>query len=149
METLFSLIVGKRGAVVLKVVLGHFNTFIKILDECRCVGTFYGRVELGEVIFWVSVVEWTFLIGMWVWLEVYFGRVGLGGHFLSVGGDKWGVGGGIFWVDRGGWTIFMSERGWVEMYFGWEGLSGHFLWGGWTFLWVGGSGWRQAEVYFG
>ena len=35
METLFSLIVGERGAVVLKVVLGHFNTFIKILDECR------------------------------------------------------------------------------------------------------------------
>ena len=53
-----------------------------------------------------------------MWLEVYFGWVGLGGHFLSVGGDKWWVGGGIFWVDRGGWTIFMSERGWVEMYFG-------------------------------
>ena len=146
METLFSLIVGRRGAVVWKVVLGHFNTFIKILDECRCMGTFYGRVELGEVIFWVSEVEWTFLIGMSVWLEVYFGWVKLGGHFLSVGGDKWGVGGGIFWVDGlflwvsgDGWKYILGERGWVNTFY--EVVE--------YFLWVGGSEWRQAEVYFG
>ena len=52
-------------------------------------GTFYGRAELGEGIFRVSMVEWTFCIGEWVWLEEYFGLVELGGQFLSVGWDKW------------------------------------------------------------
>ena len=53
--------------MVLKTILGHFNTFITmyILDKCRCMGTFYGRVELDEGIFLVSVGELTFFMGGW------------------------------------------------------------------------------------
>ena len=40
---------------------------------CYCMGLFFGRVELSEGIFWVIVVKWTFFVGEWVWLEVYFG----------------------------------------------------------------------------
>ena len=36
-------------------------------------------------------------------MEVYFGWVGVGEHFL--------------WVSGGGW-------GWVEVYFGWVGVGG-------------------------
>ena len=52
----FSLIVRRRGTVVLKMVLGHLSKS-NILDKFCCMGTFYGRVELGESIFWVSVAE--------------------------------------------------------------------------------------------
>ena len=69
-------------------------------------GTFYGRAELGEGIFRVSMVEWTFFIGEWVWLEEYFGWVELGRQFLSVGWDKW-----RYVLGEGGWTFFMGEWG--------------------------------------
>lgn len=39
--------------------------------------------------------EETFFLGGWGWLEVYFGRMGVGGHFSWVDG----VGRGKFWVD--------------------------------------------------
>ena len=55
-------------------------------------GTFYGRVELDEGIFWISVGELTFFIGAWVWLEVYFQEEGLDGHFfirVSISGGGW------------------------------------------------------------
>ena len=70
------------------------------MDECCCIDTFYGRVELAESIFWVSMVEWTFCIGGWVWLEIYFGLLRLGGQFLSVVWDKWRyIPGGWGWAD--------------------------------------------------
>ena len=64
---------------------------------------------------------WKFLMGRWRWLEVYFGWVGVAGHFLWVGEGRWtffmggwwwvGVSGGIFWVGGGGWTFFMGGWG--------------------------------------
>ena len=85
---------------------------------------------------------------------VYFGWVGLGGHFLLVSGDRRGrvdvcfgqieeltflwllmVCGGIFWVSGGGWTFFMDWWQWV-------GLGGHFLL-------VSGDVWERVDVYFG
>ena len=42
-------------------------------------GTFYGRMELDQGIYWVSAVGWTFFIGVWGWLEEYFGWVGVVG----------------------------------------------------------------------
>ena len=38
-------------------------------------------------------------MGEWGWVEVYFGWVGVGGHFLWVGRNEWG------WVEvyYGGW----------------------------------------------
>ena len=44
METLFSLIVGRRGTVVLKTVLEHFNTFIKMV--------YFGWMLLHGYILW-------------------------------------------------------------------------------------------------
>ena len=40
-------------------------------------------------------------------MKLYFGWVGVGGHFL--------------YVHRGGWVL-------VEVCFGWLGVDGHFLW---------------------
>ena len=42
--------------MVFKMVLGHLSKS-NILDKFCCMDTFYGRVELGEGIFWVSVAE--------------------------------------------------------------------------------------------
>ena len=53
----------------------------------------------GEGIFWVSVVGWTFFIGGRGWLEVYFGWVGLAGHFYCWAG--------------------MGEGGWRYILIGW------------------------------
>ena len=78
-----------------------------MLDECHCLGTFYENMELGEGIFRVSVVGWTFFIGGWRWLEVYFGWAGLDGQFLWVGGVFLG---GWGWMD-----IFAAGWGWVEI----------------------------------
>ena len=61
-------------------------------------GTFYGRVQLGEGIFWLNVVGWTIFIDKWGRLEVCFGLVGLSSHFILVDRNRWG---------------------WVEVYFGW------------------------------
>ena len=41
-------------------------------------------------------------------MEVYFGWVGLGGHFLWVGG-------GIFWLGGSGWERVKAYFWWVEM----------------------------------
>ena len=49
---------------------------------------------MGGHFLWVSG-------GGWGWVEVYFGRVGVGELFLCVSGGGWG-GGGIFWVGRDG-----------------------------------------------
>ena len=67
-------------------------------------------------------------------MEVYFGWVGVAGHFLWVSGGWWeflmgglgcmGVSGGIFLVDWSGLTFFMGRRGWVEVYFGCVAVSG-------------------------
>ena len=47
----------------------------------------------------------------WEWVEIYFGWVGVGGHFYG-----WvGIGRGIFWVSKGGWTFFMGEWEWVRV----------------------------------
>ena len=68
METLFSLIVGRRGSVVLKAFLGPFLSKWYILDECHCMGTFHRRVELGECIFWVGGGGWNiFWVDKGVW----------------------------------------------------------------------------------
>ena len=78
-------------------------------------GTFYGGggwvggggwLELGDGIF-VSVVGWTFFMGRQEWVhflcvcrgggEIYFGWVGVDGHFLWVDGIGWwrvGISGG-------------------------------------------------------
>ena len=62
-------------------------------------------------------------MGWWGWVAVYFGWVGLGGHFL--------------WVGEGEWD-------WVEVYFESVGVGGHFLWvsgGGWRYILSGGGRW--------
>ena len=64
----------------------------------------------------------------WGYVEVYFGWVGVGGHFL--------------WMDRNGW-------GWVEVYFQWVGVSGHLLWsggGGWRYI---VDGWGCVDIFVG
>ena len=43
-------------------------------------------------------------------VEVYFGWLGVGGHF--------------FWVGGGGWRYILGGWGWVEVYFGWVGVGG-------------------------
>ena len=48
------------------------------------------------------------------------------------------VSGGIFWLDRGRWTFFMG--GWRDIFYRW--VEGHFLW-------VGESGWRQVDIFYG
>ena len=48
METLFFLIVGRRQTLVLKVVLGHFHTFIKIV--------YFRGMLLHTYILWEGVV---------------------------------------------------------------------------------------------
>ena len=55
-------------------------------------------------------------------LEVYFGWVEVGGHFLWLGGCEQGGG--------------------VKIYFGWAGVDEQFLW-------VSGDGWGWMEVYLG
>ena len=63
-------------------------------------GTFYGRVELDEGIFLVSVGELTFFIGGWVWLEVYFQGEDLDGHFFT-----------RMSISGGGWTFILAGWG--------------------------------------
>ena len=65
-------------------------------------------------------------------LEVYFGWVGVGGHFLWLGGCEQGGCKDIFWVGGGGWTIFMGEWGWL-------GVDG-------GIFWVGRVEWAQSLV---
>ena len=70
----------------------------------------------GWSMFWVSGGGWTFFVVRWGCVEVYFGWMRVGGHFLwlvrvagvwrhILGGWEWaffngwvGMGGGIFWV---------------------------------------------------
>ena len=92
METLFSLILGKIGTVVLKAVLGHF-----ILGGWRCADIFYGWVGVGGGIFWVVGDGWTFFMGGWGRVEVYSGWAGVGGHFLWVGGGMFRGDGSEWW----------------------------------------------------
>ena len=61
---------------------------------------YFGCVGKGGYIF----------MGKWGLMDVYFGWVGVNGHFLWVGGDEWR---------------------WVEVYFGWVGMSGYFFVSGW------------------
>ena len=82
----------KWKATPFKAVLGHFHKFIKMV--------YFGWMLLHEYILWESRVwwryllgecgGWTFFIGVWGWLKMYFGWLGLGGHFLLVTGDEWG-----------------------------------------------------------
>ena len=44
----------------------------------------------------------------WSLVKVYFGMVGVGGHFYGWLG-RVGVGGGMFWVGGGEWTIFIGS----------------------------------------
>ena len=80
-------------------------------------GTFYGSVELVEAIFWMNVVGWTFLIGGWRWLEVYFWWVVLRGLFY-----KWAG------ISEGGWRHILGEWGWVKIFYVYVGVSGGIIW---------------------
>ena len=80
-------------------------------------GTFYGSVELVEAIFWMTVVGWTFLIGGWRWLEVYFWWVVLRGLFY-----KWAG------ISEGGWRHILGEWGWVKIFYVYVGVSGGIIW---------------------
>ena len=95
---------------------------------------FYGFVGVGGG-------KWRYFLGGWGWVnnrmggwkcvEVYFGWLGVGRHFLWVSGSLWwwvevyfgrvGAGGHFLWVSGGVWW-------WVEIYFGWVGPDVHFLW---------------------
>ena len=72
-------------------------------------------------------------------MEVYFGWIGVGGHFLWVGGGTFFIGGwrDIFygWVRVGGgrWTFFMDKWGYVSC-----------GWCSWTFF-MGGLGWMKVD----
>ena len=48
MEVFFSLIVRRRRTVVLKALLGHFHTFIKMV--------YFGRIPLHGYILWRGVI---------------------------------------------------------------------------------------------
>lgn len=53
-------------------------------------------VDEGE---WKCILgKWTFFMGCWEWVKVYFRCMGEGGHSLRVGRR---VNGGIFWVGGG------------------------------------------------
>ena len=76
-----------------------------------------GWLGAGLSIFWVGESGWTFFMGGWGQVEVYFGWVGVGEHFYG----QAGVGGGLFLVDGGVWTYLWVSRGrWggVELCFG-------------------------------
>ena len=79
----------------------------------------------------LGIIFWTFFAGLvgrgggrWRWLDIYFGWVGVTGHFWV------GMGGGIFLVSGGQWTFIMVGWGWVEVYCRWVGVCGHFRWVG-------------------
>ena len=94
METLFSLILGKIGTVVLKAVLGHF-----ILGGWRCADIFYGWVGVGGGIFWVVGDGWTFFMGGWGgwryilggrgWVDIFYGWVEVCFEGMGVSGGEW------------------------------------------------------------
>lgn len=39
---------------------------------------------MGKNIFWGDGRGWTFFMGWWRWVEIYFGRVEVGEHILWV-----------------------------------------------------------------
>lgn len=41
-------------------------------------------MEMGKNIFWLDGGGWTFFMGWWRWLEIYFGRVEVSEHILWV-----------------------------------------------------------------
>ena len=66
-------------------------------------------------------------------MGVYFGWVGMGGHFLYVDADRWI----IFLVGEGGWTFVMCGWRWVVVYGGIFCVCGD----EWTIFIVGADGW--------
>ena len=60
-------------------------------------------------------------------MEVYFEWVGVGGHFLWMGG-RVGVSGGIFWVNEGDEDLWLGGSGlwWLKVCFGWLEISSYF-----------------------
>ena len=69
METLFSLIVSRKGTVVMEAVLGQYI--------------------YQNGIFWMTAVAWIHFMGWWNWVKVYFGWVRVGGGIFGVGGGRW------------------------------------------------------------
>ena len=66
---------------------------------------------------------WTFFMGGWELVEVYFGCVGVCKHIYG-----WvGVGGHFLWVGGSWWRYILGGWGCVDMFmgrWGWVGVSG-------------------------
>ena len=73
----------------------------------------YGWVQVVGHFLCVSGGGWRYILGVWWWVDIFYGWMGVEVYFVWVG-----VGGGIFCVDGGGWTFFMGRWEWVEVYFG-------------------------------
>ena len=89
MDTFFSSIVERRGTIE-----SGSRTFIWYIYQ--------------NGIFWMNAVAWVHFMREWSLVKVYFGMVGVGGHFHGWLGMV-GVGGGIFWVGGGECTIFIGR----------------------------------------
>ena len=147
--------------MVLKEVLGHFHTFIKMV--------YFGWTPFHVYILWEGEIEWRYILDECSWIHIFhwwvgvvaviFGYVGRVDFFISAwdifgwryifSGGRWiffyqwvGMGDGIFWLGGGEWIFFVGR-----------GQSG---WGGWRIIlgkwgcvndifyeWVG-----VVEVYF-
>ena len=65
--------------------------------------------------------EWSYILGEWGWVYIFYSQVGIGG--------------GIFWVGE----HFQDVWVWMEVYFEQVGVGGHIVWlevglGGWMYI---------------